>query len=161
MIFVTVGTHTQSFNRLLEEMDRLAGRGEIKEKVVAQIGHSSYEPKNIKWFRFETFEKLSRFYKESRIIISHGGAGSILNGLSNNKPVIAVPRLEKYGEHVNDHQLDLVKKLEEKKKIIAVYDIKKLKAAILKAKEVKKPKTENKICEEIEKYLSRLMKEMV
>lgn len=156
MIFVTVGTHTQSFNRLLEEVDRLVEKGEIKEKVVAQIGHSSYEPKNIEWFRFESFEKLNKLYKQSRIIIAHGGAGSILNGLSNNKPVIAVPRYEKYNEHVNDHQIDLVKKLEQKKKIIAVYDIKNLKAAILKANERKKLKTRNRICEEIEMFLSNL-----
>jgi len=155
MIFVNVGTHTQSFNRLLEEIDRLVGKGEIKEKVVAQIGHSSYEPKNIEWFRFETFKKLFKFYRESRIIICHGGAGNILNGLSNGKPVVAVPRLKKFDEHVNDHQLDLVKKLEKKKKIIAVYDIKKLKGAILKVKEIKKPRTENKICEEIETFLSK------
>jgi len=154
MIFVTVGTHTQSFNRLLEETDRLVGNKEIKEKVVAQIGHSSYEPKNIKWFRFTTFEELGRLYKKARIILTHGGAGSILNGLSNNKAVIAVPRLKKYGEHVNDHQLDLVKKLEKKKKIIAVYDVKDLRKAILKAKKAKKIKTKSMICKEIEKFLS-------
>lgn len=155
MIFLTVGTHTQSFNRLLKEIDSLVENGEIKEKVVAQIGHSSYEPKNIEWFRFETFEKLNRLYKKSRIIVAHGGAGSILNGLSNNKVVIAVPRLKEYNEHVNDHQLDLVKKLEQKKKIVAVYNIKKLKDAILKVKYVKKSKTKNTICEEIEMFLSK------
>lgn len=156
MIFVTVGTHTQSFNRLLEEVDKLAASGEIKEKVVAQIGHSSYEPKNIDWFRFTAFKDLERIHKEAKIFITHGGAGSILNGLSNGKPVIAVPRLKKYDEHVNDHQLDLVKILEKKKKIIVVYDIKNLSKAIKSAKRLGKIRTENKICNEIDKFLMEL-----
>ncbi|GAI84773.1 unnamed protein product, partial [marine sediment metagenome] len=65
MIFVTVGTHTQSFNRLLKEIDRLAASKKLRGKIVAQIGHSSYEPKNIEWFRFTTFEKLNKFYKNT------------------------------------------------------------------------------------------------
>lgn len=158
MIFVTVGTHTQSFNRLLEEVDRLVGEGEIKEKVVAQIGHSTYEPKNMEWFRFESFRRLNRLYRDSRIIITHGGAGSILNGLSNNKIVITVPRLKKYDEHTDDHQIDLVKQLEKKERVVAVYDIKKLKDAVTGAKKIKRLKTENTICEEVENFLSNLQK---
>lgn len=156
MIFVTVGTHTQSFNRLLKEIDRLVASKKLKENVVAQIGHSSYEPKSIEWFRFTTFEKLNKLYKNTKLFVTHGGAGSILNGLSNGKPVVVVPRLKKYKEHVNDHQLDLVKALENKEKIIAVYDIKNLLKAISSAKKFGKVRTENKICNEIEKFLEGL-----
>lgn len=156
MIFVTVGTHTQSFNRLLEEIDRLAASKKLKEKVIAQIGHSSYEPKNIEWFRFTTFEKLNTLYKNAKVFVTHGGAGSILNGLSNGNPVVAVPRYKKYNEHVNDHQLDLVRALEKKQKITAVYDIKNLLNAILSARKFGKVRTENKICNEIEKFLKGL-----
>ena len=153
MIFVTVGTHTQSFNRLLEEVDRLVGDGEIREKVVGQIGNSSYEPKNFRWFRFTSFEELEKLYAGADVMIAHGGAGSILNGLDHGKPVIAVPRLKKFDEHVNDHQMDLVKFLERKRKIIAVYDIRDLRKAITAAKKRGKLRTENKVCEEIEKFL--------
>jgi UDP-N-acetylglucosamine transferase subunit ALG13 len=153
MIFVTVGTHTQSFNRLLEEVDRLVASGVIKEKVVAQIGNSSYEPKNMEWFRFTGFKELHRFHSKARIFITHGGVGSILDGLVNGKPVIAVPRLKKYNEHVNDHQLDIVKKLENKKKIIAVYDVKKLRYALSKVRKNKKIRTENMIVGNIDTYL--------
>lgn len=156
MIFVTVGTHTQSFNRLLKEMDELVANKKIKEKVVAQAGHSTYKPKNFEWFRFTTFEKLNKLYKAANVFVTHGGAGSILNGLSNGKPVIAVPRLKKYEEHVNDHQMELVRALEKKKKIIAVYDIKYLSNAISSAKKMGKVRTENKICEEIERFLKDL-----
>lgn len=161
MIFITVGTHTQSFNRLLKEVDRLAGEKKIKEKMIAQIGRSSYEPKHIEWFRFTDFKTLNNLYKNTNLIVAHGGAGSILNGLSNNKPVIAVPRLKKYNEHVNDHQMDLVKQLEKSKKIVAVYDISKLKDEIItliKNKKSKRIKTESKICDEIEKFLKQIQK---
>lgn len=156
MMFVTVGTHTQNFNRLLEEIDRLVDNKVIKERVIAQIGHSNYEPKNIEWFRFTNFEKLNKLYKSAKLFVTHGGAGSILNGLSNGKPVIAVPRLKKYGEHVNNHQLDLVKSLEKKEKIVAVYNIKNLSDAISSAKKIGKIRTKNKICSEIENFLERL-----
>lgn len=153
MIFVTVGTHTQSFDRLLQEVDRLVGERAIKEKVVGQIGNSKYEPRNFKWFRFTSFDKLDRLYMGADVMITHGGAGSILNGLDRGKPVIAVPRLEKYNEHVNDHQMDLVKFLEKKNKIIAVYDVRDLRKAIAAAKKRGRLRTENRVCAEIEKFL--------
>lgn len=153
MIFVTVGTHTQSFDRLLREVDRLVGESVIKEKVVGQIGSSTYEPRNFRWFRFTSFEELERLYGRADVMITHGGAGSILNGLDRGKPVIAIPRLKKFGEHVNDHQIDLVKFLENKRKIIAVYDVRDLKKAIAKAKRRGKLRTENKVCAEISKFI--------
>jgi UDP-N-acetylglucosamine transferase subunit ALG13 len=153
MIFVTVGTHTQSFDRLLQEVDRLVGERAIKEKVVGQIGNSKYEPRNFKWFRFTSFDKLNRLYMGADVMITHGGAGSILNGLDRGKPVIAVPRLEKYNEHVNDHQMDLVKFLEKKNKIIAVYDVRDLRKAIAAAKKRGRLRTENRVCAKIEKFL--------
>jgi UDP-N-acetylglucosamine transferase subunit ALG13 len=156
MIFVTVGTHTQSFNRLLEELDKLVASGAVREKVVAQIGYSTYEPKHMEWFRFTDFGSLGRLYKTTKVLITHGGAGSILNGLSNKRPVVAVPRLKKYDEHVNDHQLDLVKALEKAGKIIAVYDIKNLRSATISARGKSVARTENKICEEILGFLKPL-----
>jgi UDP-N-acetylglucosamine transferase subunit ALG13 len=153
VIFVTVGTHTQSFNRLLEEVDRLVGEGAIREKVVGQVGNSTYEPMNFKWFRFTSFDELDRLYGGADAIITHGGAGSILNGLDRGKPVIAVPRMKKYDEHVNDHQIDLVRFLEKKRKIIAVYDVHDLKKAIEASKKRGKLRTRNRICIEIKKTL--------
>lgn len=153
MIFVTVGTHTQSFNRLLEEMDSVAKK--TGKKIIAQIGHSSYEPKNMEWFRFR--DSIDDLYKKADIVVCHGGAGSILNALTNKKSVIAVPRYKKFDEHVNDHQIELVKKMEQEGKIIAVYNIKKMKAAISNAKKLKKLKMENRVCREIEKFLNTLM----
>ena len=156
MIFLTVGTHTQSFNRLIEEMDRLVGKRMIRDTVIGQIGNSSYEPRNFEWFRFTDFDRLNRLYDSADVMITHGGAGSILNGLSRSKPVVAMPRLERYDEHVNDHQVDLVRFLERKRKIIAVYDVRDLKKAIASAKKRGKLCTENMVCKEIEKFLDDL-----
>ena len=149
MIFVTVGTHTQSFNRLLVEMDEIAKNS--KEKAIAQIGHSTYIPQHMEWFRFR--DSIDDLYKNARLIVCHGGAGSILNALVNNKPVIAIPRYKKYGEHVNDHQIELVKELKQEGKILVIYDIKNLRKAIFKIRKFKKIISTNKICDEIENFL--------
>jgi len=156
MIFVTVGTHTQSFNRLLRQVDTLVGEGEISEKVVGQIGNSTYEPRNFRWFRFTSFEELNRLYDGADVLVTHGGAGSILNGLGRGKPVVAVPRLKKHGEHVNDHQMDLVKFLAGKGKLIAVYDVNDLAKAIKSARRRGRIRTKNKVCGEIERFLRKI-----
>jgi len=123
MIFVTVGTHTQGFNRLLKEIDKLAARKKIRRRVLAQTGHSTYEPTSIEWFRFTTPTGFKKLCEKSKIIVTHAGAGNTITALSSNRPVVVVPRLRKFGESVDDHQLQLTKKLEKEGKIIGVYDI--------------------------------------
>ena len=154
---MTVGTHNQQFDRLLIEVDTLVERGKIKN-VVAQIGHSNYIPKNYKWFKFLDFEKMIKFQKKSDLIITHAGVGSIMTALELNKPTIVVPRLPKYSEHVDSHQLLTTKELERQGRIIAVYEIKNLGKAIEKTKNFKpkqKP-VKSKILKIVEKYLSSL-----
>lgn len=151
MIFVTVGTHTQSFNRILKEIDRLVQSKKIREDVIAQIGHSTYEPNKIKWFRFR--KSIDDLYKNSRIVVCHGGAGSIIKAITNGTPTIAVPRYKRFGEHVNDHQIEIVRELEKEGKLTGVYDIKKLGDAILNIRKVKKAKKSSGICDEIDKLL--------
>jgi len=155
MIFATVGTHTQSFNRLLEEIDKLAARGKLKEKVVAQIGHSTYEPKNIEWFRFTTPNEFKKLCRKANIIVTHSGAGSTIVALSSNKSVVMVPRLKKFGECVDNHQLQLTKKLEEEGKIIGVYKIGYLEDSIKNAKTLKAFKTtKSELVATIKKFIS-------
>jgi len=157
MIFVTVGTHSQSFNRLLEAVDVLIGKEKIKEEVVMQIGYSTYKPKNAKWFRFTNYKEIENLNKKARIIITHGGAGCILTALSFGKPVIAVPRLKRFGEHTGDHQLDLVRILSEEKKVIAIYDVKDLYEAIHKIrKTIRIKKKVSPLSKEIKEYLQSL-----
>lgn len=130
MIFLTVGTSKSSFNRLLNEVDRLINSKIIKDKVIAQIGFSDYKPKNYEFFAFTTSERIESLNKNADIIISHAGAGCIINALKNKKPLILVPRLKKFDEHNNDHQLEIAKEFEREKRAIVVYDIKNLGKAI-------------------------------
>jgi UDP-N-acetylglucosamine transferase subunit ALG13 len=126
MIFITVGTHTQQFNRLLEKIDELVENGTIKEKVVAQVGYSTYKPKNYPFFKFAEEEKIQELFKNSKLIITHAGAGSIITGLIQKKPLIVVPRLAKFDEHVNDHQLEIARAFQLQHKVLVCRDIENL-----------------------------------
>lgn len=134
MIFVTVGTHEQPFNRLLEEIDNLVENKKIKEKIIAQIGYSTYSPKNFEYFKFTSFEKINSLINSASLIITHGGIASIFLALKKRKKVIAVPRMKKFNEHSDNHQVQIVRELEKQKMIIAVYDIKDLEKAIKKSR---------------------------
>ncbi len=104
MIFVCVGSRDYQFNRLLKALDVLVENGEINDKIVAQIGQSEYEPKNYQWHRYIDREMFKKYQSEADLIISHGGTGALIGALKLEKQVIAVPRLAKYGEHIDDHQ---------------------------------------------------------
>ena len=157
MILVTVGTVPQSFNRLLKTVDELVNKGKIKEKVIMQIGNSTYEPKNVRWFRFTSNKEIDNLNRNARIVITHGGAGNILTALNYGKIIIAIPRLKKFNEHTDNHQLDLVRTLEKHGKIIAVYDIKDLEKAVSKNKNYSIfKKTKSRLSKEIENYLQAL-----
>ena len=132
MIFVTVGTHEQQFNRLVEEVDKLKADGSIKEDVFIQTGFSTYEPKYCQWSKLISYKEMNNKIEEARITITHGGPASFIAPLQIGKIPIVVPRQEKYAEHVNNHQLEFAKNVEERNKnIIPVYDIKDLKEKIL------------------------------
>lgn len=105
MIFVTVGSRNYPFDRLFKKLDELYEKGEITEPMFAQTGTSSYIPKHYEYKDFITQEEFLEKVKESDIVVSHGASGSIMKALNEGKKVIAVTRLEKYGEHINDHQI--------------------------------------------------------
>ncbi|AKB33060.1 Beta-1,4-galactosyltransferase CpsIVG [Methanosarcina siciliae HI350] len=122
MIFVTVGSHYQGFDRLVKKMDEIAGK--IDEKVIMQIGNTNYKPVNAEYFSFlESFEEILRLNQEARVVVSHAGAGSIITALKEKTSVIVVPRLRRYDEHMNDHQLEIAKAMSENKNITVIYDV--------------------------------------
>ena len=108
MILVTLGTQDKSFKRLLEAIDRQVELGNIKDKIVVQAGCTKYESKNMEIFDLIPMEKFDDLIKSCDLLITHGGVGSISTGLKNDKKVIAAARLEKYKEHTNDHQLQII-----------------------------------------------------
>jgi len=124
MIFVTVGTHEQQFNRLVEKIDRLKGENLINEEVIIQTGYSDYEPINCKWQKLFSCNEMDKYVSDARIVITHGGPSSFIASLQKGKVPIVVPRQGKYGEHVNDHQLHFCDVVAERmQNIIVVKDI--------------------------------------
>ena len=105
MIFVTVGSRNYPFDRLLKKLDELVDDGTIKDNIFAQIGTSTYKPKNFEYKDFVSQEEFVKYINKADIVVSHGASGSIMKALNANKKVIVVTRLEKYGEHINDHQI--------------------------------------------------------
>lgn len=105
MIFVTVGSRNYPFDRLFKKLDDLYEEGILTEKLFAQTGTSSYEPKNFEYKDFISQDEFLQKIEEASIVVSHGASGSIMKALNAGKKVIAVTRLEKYGEHINDHQI--------------------------------------------------------
>ncbi len=120
LILVTVGTHHEGFNRLIEPADLLAES--LEERMVIQRGSSSYTPRHAEAFQWTTGMEMARLTQEARIIIMHAAAGSALLGLQLGKPLVVVPRLKRYGEHMDDHQQQLARGLSERGQVISVDD---------------------------------------
>lgn len=105
VIFVTVGSRNYQFDRLFKKLDELYEAGTLTEVMFAQTGTSTYAPKHYLYKDFITPEEFEERIKEASIVVSHGASGSIMKALNAGKKVIAVTRLEKYNEHINDHQI--------------------------------------------------------
>ncbi|WP_028273564.1 PssE/Cps14G family polysaccharide biosynthesis glycosyltransferase [Atopococcus tabaci] len=136
MIFVTVGSQKFQFDRLLKKIDDLIESKEIDEELFAQIGASEYIPKNYSYERYLTRESFLFHTKECDLFITHGGTGAIIGALKAKKKVIAVPRLAKYGEHVDNHQIQLVDQFVALSYINSCYDIKELGEVIKSTKNI-------------------------
>ena len=126
MIFITLGSQKFQFDRLLKEVDRLIADGVIQEKVFAQIGASEYLPQNYTYERFLDRQRFAKIMDQCDSVITHGGPGVIIGAVKKGKKVIAVPRLAKYGEHVDDHQLQLLHQFDDLQLICACYDVEQL-----------------------------------
>lgn len=141
MILVTVGMHTDGFSRLVKEMERFATQTD--EEVVMQIGATPHRPRAARWFAFTTQEEMEALCEQARVIVSHAGAGSILTALRHSKPLIVVPRLQKYGESIDDHQLELAEALSQAGVLLVAYETGEL-SARLEAAESFTPRVQNR-----------------
>ena len=118
MIFVILGTQKFQLNRLLKKLDQYVAQGLLQDEVIAQIGYSDYLPKNYKYYEFLNKEEFDKMVAKADIVITHSGVGSIIDALNCHKPVIVFPRLAKYKEHIDDHQLDIAKAFSRKKFVL-------------------------------------------
>ncbi len=124
MIFVTVGTHEQPFDRLVKYIDNLKKNGEIADEVIIQTGFSTYEPKYCTWSKLLPYVQMEKNVNDARIVITHGGPASFRMPLKIGKIPIVVPRQYKFNEHVNNHQVEFAKNVADRMKmIIPIIDI--------------------------------------
>lgn len=146
MIFVTLGTQDKPFNRLLEVIQKSIDNGIIKDKVVVQAGCTKFNSDDMEMFDLIPMDRFKELMGECDLLITHGGVGSIVTGLKNNKKVIAVPRLAMYGEHLNDHQKQIISNFDKEGYIIGLNDLTKFDKALKKVKKFKpnKYKSNNK-----------------
>lgn len=137
MIFVTIGTQKFPFDRLLKKIDELIESGFIKEKVIAQIGNSAYCPRFYEYTDYIKERKFNEILGNSRIVITHGGVGTITKGLTMHKKVLIVPRLKKYNEHVDDHQIEIAEIFYKMKYAMMCRDMSNLESSIRELDTVK------------------------
>jgi len=118
LILVTVGMHNQPFDRLVKAADGFAGL--IDEDVIIQRGNSSYLPQTAQHFQWASSQEMDELINKARVVVSHAGAGTIIQCLLARKPLVAVPRLKKFGEHFDNHQTQLVAALVQSNRALSV-----------------------------------------
>ena len=119
MIFVTVGTHPGQFDRLIKRVGEIAPH--IKEEIIIQRGFTRYAPKNTKYFDFT--DKIDDYYSRAHIVIAQSATSLIEFALKYKKPVITVPREKKYGEHLNDHQVEFAEYFSKKTGVLMIRNV--------------------------------------
>ena len=164
MIFVTVGTHEQQFNRLVECMDKYAA--EHEEKVIIQTVFSTYEPKNCEWSKLYPYHKMVELVDEARIAITHGGPSSFIMSLRFGKIQIVVPRMKEFDEYVNNHQVNFCRQVAQRMcTIIEVENMDELVRVVDNyEEEIKKMKKENssnndRFCNKLEDIVNEMFEE--
>lgn len=130
MIFLVLGSQKFQMNRLLQKVDSLKEKGIITDPVVVQKGYSDYEPKHLISHDFLEKSVFEDYLEQADLILCHGGTGVIVTSLKKGKKVIAVPRDRRYGEHVDQHQFQIVKLFSKLGFIEGVLDVEELETAL-------------------------------
>jgi UDP-N-acetylglucosamine transferase subunit ALG13 len=162
MILVTLGTQDKTFYRLLDNIEKCIDNGIIKEEVIVQAGYSSkYKSKHMKIFDLIPMDEFDKLISKCDLLITHGGVGSIIGGLSKDKKIIACPRLSKYKEHTNDHQCQIIDQFYESGYILKLDEDDDLSKVIERSKKFTPKKYKSNNCEfvklvkeQIDKYLN-------
>ena len=132
MILVTLGTQKFQMDRLIQAVDELAES--VSEEIFVQTGNSTYVPKHCSSKSFVDAQEFQRRIEECSVLITHSGVGTIMRGIRAGKPVVVVPRLARYHEHVDDHQVQIAEAFASKKCVIYCEELTKLGEAVSKAR---------------------------
>lgn len=158
MVFVVLGTNDKDFSRLLKAIDSEIEKGIIQEEVIVQSGKTKYKSNHMKLIDFFSIDEFNQYIEQADYIITHGGVGTILDSLKKNKKIIAVPRLKKYKEHVNDHQIQIITEFEKDGYLLGVDDLNELGTVIQKIKKFKPKKfhsNQKKFIQLIDNYIKK------
>ena len=162
MVFVTVGTHEQPFDRLVRAVDALVADGTLQEEVFVQTGYCTYEPERCAWQRFVPAPEMRSRMEAADVVVTHGGPSSFVEAMAAGKVPVVVPRYERYGEHVNDHQEAFVRLVADRQGgIVPVYDVAELAAAIRESRRLSRSgagfRSHNaEFCRELRERIERL-----
>lgn len=161
MIFVTVGTHEQQFDRLVRAVDELRADETIREPVFVQTGYCTFEPNHCEHSKFVPFKRMKEMMVQADVVITHGGPSSFIEAMAAGKVPVVVPRRSDLAEHVNDHQADFVRIVAERQGgIVPVYDMTDLPQAIELARELSHGvefRSHNaEFCEELRRLIEEL-----
>ena len=157
LILVLLGTQDKQFNRLLEEIDKQIIKGNIKEEVIVQAGHTKYISDKMTIFDLISGNEFNKYIEEADLIITHGGVGSIITAIKLGKKVIACPRLKQYKEHTNDHQIQIIDTFTKANYIIGMNDVSELEEKLKQIKQFEPKKVEfdnSKMINIIENFIS-------
>ncbi|BBO81298.1 hypothetical protein DSCO28_18640 [Desulfosarcina ovata subsp. sediminis] len=160
MILLTLGSYPLPFDRLASWVDEIAKENLLKEEIFAQIGYSNYIPKNLSWKKMIAKDEFDKLVTQCSGIISHAGMGNITLAINIQKPLIVVPRLVEFGEHVSDHQVATAKKFEEQRHVLAAYTKEELKGKLMCFKSFlpeQRYATPQKIACKINEYLKTII----
>lgn len=135
MVFVTLGSQKFQFDRLLRKIDCLIEEGVIAEPVFAQIGYSTYVPQHFETEAFMDRDAFAEKMAQATTVITHAGTGAIIGAVKQGKKTIAVPRLAKFNEHVDDHQLQIVEQFTEQGLLEPCWDVEELAVCYAAAQE--------------------------
>jgi beta-1,4-N-acetylglucosaminyltransferase len=130
LIFVTIGSAVKGieFTRFVKKMDEIAGK--IDEEMIMQIGTVPYEPQHASFFAYCSYQESLKYFEKASLIVGHCGAGTILNATKFQVPIVVFPRRHQYGEHVDDHQVELARRIEGMPLIHVVYELEELEGTV-------------------------------
>lgn len=123
LIFVTLGTQDKPFTRLLVKLEEMIDAGMIQEPVIVQAGSTSFQSKHMQIFEYIDMTKFNDYVEQCDMLITHAGVGTIINGINHGKSIMAVARRAKYGEHENDHQVEITTKFSNLGYLIGCLDV--------------------------------------
>ena len=159
MIFGTVGTSHFDFTRMVKVLDDLSK--EINEKVIIQIGHTEYIPKNADYVEYLSPDVFEKTIKKSRVVIISGGSGALFKCIDNDKKPVIFPRLKRLNEHIDDHQVFLAKECEKEGMSFAVNNLEELRDLLKSNKDftIKYHRKNNLIYDKIKEFIEEVASE--